>query len=363
MPTYPYTTTDSDGYTYTYTLADDRDRVGRSTTRNQTLVFTLITTNPALTSYQASNRFSDDNTIYLLTTAHPSCDFSYVDDIDTVMDTKSATTKRVFTITVTYTNNPDTSSSTGASSPSGPGASAIAGQQQGVPPDQRQQDPIQRTAPNLIVVKSRCSTIKVAQYADRNGKAFKNTLGDLLTPPLMRDAPTVIYTFSINRLLPIEEHYNFVGCVNDRAVTLPNRRYTWGVETLKLKDVDIEPNYENGIAYWVHNYTIESGPYWNYGFTQYLGWVQEVPNVGKRRKFQNRSKNNAIEVSPIIEYGGVVTEPKYLDRDGYQLGCDVFGDPLKNGTGGRLDPAFNDSDIHWLRFNPDPLFRMQLLWA
>lgn len=361
MPTYPFTTTDSDGYTYTYTQADDRDKVGRSTTRNQTLVFTLITTKPTLTAYQASNRFSDDNQIYLLTTQHPSCDFSYVDDIDTVMNMQSATTKRVFTITVTYTNNPDTSST--SSSPSGPGAGAIASQQQGVAPADRQQDPIQRTAPNLIVVKSRCSTIKVAQYADRNGKAFKNTLGDLLTPPLMRDAPTVIYTFSINRLLPIEEHYDFVGCVNDRAVTLPNRRRTWGVETLKLKDVDIEPNYENGIAYWVHNYTIESGPYWNYGFTQYLGWVQEVPNVGKRRKFQNKLKNNAIEVSPIIEYGGVVTDSRYLDKDGYQLGCDKFGDPAKNAIGERRDPAFNDDEIYWLRFFPDPLFRMQLLWA
>lgn len=348
MPTFPFTVTDG-GHTYTYSFVGDDDKVDRSTTRQQELDFTLLTTNTTMGSYGASIRFSDDTLIFL-GTVHPECTFTYVNDISAKVDPKSVPSKRVFNITVSYSNNPDTSVSGGSFAATGPGAPAIAAQEQGVPPEQRVLDPIARTATPMLVVKSRCTTRKIAVYADRNGKAFKNTIGDPLFPPMERDVPTVTYTFSINRLLPYEAHYDYVGMVNSWALAFPNRIRTWGVETLKLMDLDIEPMFQNGVAYWVHNYTIESGPYWNYGFTEYLGWVREFPNVGKRKRIgavlDPINAGVVLKTAPIIEHGAVVMEPKYLTQE---------GDVLPDG--------FTDDQIVWIRRNPDPLFRMEGLWA
>ena len=324
----------------TITFSGDSDRVDKSTTRQIVRNYTLRTDDTSMDSYLASNAFSDDTGIYL-NTVHPTCTFAYVTDISAELVQESAKELRVFRITVTYSNNLDTAVQ--GTPVAGPGGAAIAEQQQGTPPPQRTLDPLIRTTLPFMTVKSRASTMKVALYADRNGKAFKNTLGDPLYPPMQRDAPVVVYTFSINRLIPLEAHYDYIGMVNSLALIFPGRNRSWGVETLKLMDLSIEPMYENGIAYFVHNYTVQSGPYWNYNFTEYLGWVLEVPNVGRRAKVTQQA--GPPKVMPIMDGSALVTEPRYLDHNGYELG-----------------DGFPDTDIHWLRFHPDPLFRLDGLW-
>jgi hypothetical protein len=326
----------------TITFAGDKDSVNEKTTRSIVRNYSLRTTDSSMDSYLASQEFSDQTGIYLRT-VHPTCDFAYVTDIAVEPDLLSQTGDRVFRVSVTYGNNLDTGPS--AVPAAGPAAAAVADQQQGVPPAQRSLDPIVRTAGANLTVKSRGSTMKVALYADRNGKAFKNSLGDPLYPPMQRDAPVVVYSFSVNRLIPLEAHYDYIGMVNSLALIFPQRLRSWGVETLKLMDVDIQPVYENGLAFFAHNYTIQSGPYWNYNFTQYLGWVLEVPNVGRRAKVLD-AKTGRPYVMPILDGSSVVTEPRYLDSNGFELG-----------------EGFEDIEIHWLRFHPDPLFRMDGLWS
>jgi len=322
---------------YTYSIDGPKDRTDNfdGAGRVQTHSYTLVTDDPTMDEFLASAKFSDVKGI-VKGTAHPSCSYAYCKGVSCDEETKSKIPNKLFKIKVNYATNPDTGGGGGGSfAPvSGPAANQVAQQQQGIPPTERIDNPLLRPWD----FSSDCSTYEVATYCDRNGLVYCNTLGDMLLPPKKIKAPVVKYTLGKNFILPMENLYRAVGAVNTSAVTLPGSTITWGVETLKFDHLQISRIFENAISYYRHNFNILSGPYWTWDFSEYLGWIYEVPNVGKRAKV---GTGPSAKVIPITDDSGcLVSDYRFLDADGYEI-------------------DFPDGSLlHWLRFHPENLFNM-----
>lgn len=314
------------------------DDVNISLSRNITETYTLITNDPTIRGTGASLRFTTDTGI-AIGTVHDEADNAYCSSIKSKFHKGSVLPKRKFDITVTYTSSPD-SGGVGSAAVSGPAAPQVAGQQQGVAPQDRQPNPLLRGWD----LTTSGGTRRVSVYADRYGNSFKNNVGDPMFPPMQRDAPTLKARLSVNRLIRIDEHYDYQGRVNSSKVTIPGMRRGFDSGCLKLMTVEITPVYDSGYSYFRHDYNIESGPYWNWDLTKYIGWSMDVPNVGKRSyQFVNGKKT----LMPIFDASSmVVSEPKYLDGNGFVL-----------------PDGFATNQIVWLRFHPDPTFDMSILWA
>jgi hypothetical protein len=325
---------------YTYTIDGPTERKDSFTGsgRNQSHNYTLVTDDPDMDEFLASAKFSDVTGI-VKGVAHPSCDYSYCQTVDSEEESKSKPPQKLFRIRVTYSTAPDTGAGGGVAGGSfapvsGPAAPQVAGQQMGLPPAERVDNPLLRPWD----WSSECDTVEIALYCDRNKKMFTNTLGDPMLPPMKIQAPVVKYSLGKNFLFPKENHYASVGAVNNQAIALPGSSIVWGVETLKLVHLGISRIYENGLSYYRHNYSIKSGPYWSWDFAEYLGWVRDVPNMGRRAKV---GTGGSAKVGVILDdYGQPVSEPRFLDHNSYELGY-VSGD-----------------DIHWIRFHPEFLFFM-----
>jgi len=326
-------------YTYDWDGPQESDDdVNISLSRNITETYTLITSDPTIRGTGASLRFTTDTGIGI-GSLHDEADNAYCSSIKSKFHKGSVLPKRKFDITVTYTSSPD-SGGVGSAAVSGPAAPQVAGQQQGVAPQDRQPNPLLRGWD----LTTSGGTRRVSIYYDRIGMALKNTVGDPMFPPLQRDAPTMKARLSVNRLVRFDEHYDYQGRVNNTKVTLPGMRQGFDPNGLKLMSVEITPVYDSGYSYFRHDYNIESGPYWNYDFTKYLGWAVQMPNVGKRSV---QVVNNRTGIFPIYdESGTIVSEPKYLDANGRVL-----------------PDGFNNSQICWLTFYPDPSFDMKILWS
>jgi|GEM_PF-5800575 len=316
---------------------DNFDGAGRVQTHRRR----LITDDPTMDEYLASAKFSDVLGI-VKGTPHPTCNYSFCKSINTKEETKSKVPQKLFWFDIAYTTSPDTggggAGGAGGFSPaSGPAAGQVAQQQQGLPPPERIDNPLLRPWD----FSSDCEMVEVARLCDRNGKAYVNTLGDVLLPAMKTKVPCVKYSLGKNFAYPKEFQYIFVGAVNNLAITLPGSLTLWGVETLKLNHLQISRIYESGLSYYRHNYTILTGPYWKWDFSEYLGWVLEVPNTGKRAKDAGSGKFFLV----VDDAGRTTGECKFLDENGYQLGYGV-------------DPT----EIFWLRFHPDRLFPMVSLF-
>lgn len=326
-------------YIYTWDgPKDGEDAVDQSLNRNITEVYTLITDDPTMGQFGASAQFSADKSIGI-NDPHWECTYAYCSSIRSKFHQGSTVPKRKFDITVTYTTSPD-SGGAGTTSVSGPAAPAIASQQQGIAPSSRVDAPLSRGWDLFTTGGTR----KAALFADALGNPYKNTVGDPLLPPLQRDVPTVKYRLSINRAYRAYAHLRYQGCTNDRTVILPGTGESWASETLKFLTLEITPVYENNTAYYRHDYNFESGPYWTYDFATYLGWVLQVPNVGKRT-IQNIG--GVDERIPIYDKSNcLVSEPQYLASDSTVL-----------------DTGFATGDIYWLNFHPDPTANLALIWS
>jgi hypothetical protein len=314
------------------------DEIDLSLVRNLTEQYTLITDDASMDQFGASARFSTDKSI-VIKTAHSTCTYAYCSKITSKFHQGSSAPNRKFDITVSYTTAPD-SGGTGSASVSGPAAPQVASQQQGVAPSSRVDAPLSRGW-DLI---TSGGTRRVARYSDTLNQPFKNSMGDPLFPPMMCDVPTVKYRLSINRSTRASTHLAYQGKVNSVSVTLPGTTEVWAAKTLKFLTLEITPVYENNTGYFRHDYHFESGPYWTWNFDTYLGWVFEVPNVGKRKLETIGGVDKRV---PIYDASNMpVSDPQYLDLD---------GQPLPEG--------FAASDIKWLTFYPDLTFAMAGLWT
>lgn len=325
--------------TYNWTGPQDGgDEVDFNYARNITNTYILTTDDTSLDEYSASLRFTTDKSI-AIRTPHPSCSYAFCTKISTKFHQGSSSPNRKFDITVTYSTAPD-SGGAGAVSVAGPAAPQVASQQQGVAPSDRVENPLLRTW-DLVTFGG---TRRVAIFADALGQPFKNSIGDPLFPPMMRDAPTIKYKLSINRSYRAWTHLANQGQVNASAVVLPGTNEIWPARTIKFLSLEITPVFESNISYFRHDYNFESGPYWTWDFATYLGWVYEVPNVGKR---QIKTVGGSDQRVPIYDKSGcIVSDPQYLNLSGV---------PLAEG--------FASSDIAWLTFYPDLTFAMAGLWS
>jgi hypothetical protein len=323
--------------TYTwYGPGEGEDSVDLNLARTITEKYTLTTDDTGLDQYGASLRFTTDKGI-AIRTAHSSCTYAICNSIASRFHQGSRPPYRKFDITVTYTTAPDAG---GAASAAGPASPQVASQQQGVAPADRVDAPLSRGWDLVTMGGSR----RVAIYADALGQPFKNSMGDPLFPPMMRDVPTIKYKLSINRAARAYAHLAYQGQVNSAAVTLPGTSEVWPIKTLKFLNLEITPVYDNNTSYFRHDYNFESGPYWTWDFATYLGWVFEVPNVGKRKLETIGGVDKRV---PIYDASNMpVSDPQYLDLDGH---------PLPEG--------FAASDIKWLTFYPDLAFAMAGLWT
>lgn len=387
-------------YSYTYDGPKaDKSTVDAGLNRNLVASYTMLTDDPAMDADLASLQFTADKAIGI-GDAHPTNANAYCSQISCSFHQGSVLPNRKFDIELTYTTTPD-SGGAGSAQYAGSAAPAVASQQQGVAPSARVDAPLSRGWD----LKTSGGTRKVSIYADRFSLPFKNGLGDPMFPPMTRDAPTMKAKLSINRATRYDNHYNYQGYVNNATVTIPGMTRSFNSDGLKLMNVSIEPVYENGVSYFRHDYDIESGPNWTWDFSTYLGWAIQVPNVGKRAKVgqpitltatlsggsptitvPTNSVPNGAAVSgtgiptgttvlsgggttsivlsanvtatgsyslvfaplilPITDSGVLVSEPQYLDANGY-----------------RLPQGFANSSIDWISRYPDPAFDMTILWT
>jgi hypothetical protein len=324
------------------------DSVDAKLTRNTTRRFTAES-DLDLSAVLLSLMFSTDNDIYI-GTPHPDLDILYCTNISTTRDENSVLPRIIYTVEVTYSNNLD---SGGASSNStgGSASSATAGQQQGVPPEDRQTNPLFRPVDIRISnATQEMSCLKAYRVPDGKIIPYVNTVGDAILPPLTRSAPTSRITIGRNNLIYPGNLVPDLGKINDRDLVIPIMNASFPKWSLKFTGMEAEPVYENGISYWRITLTIEMGTQQS-EHGDYYGWIKTVANMGKR-EFADAGKSTKILTDQFT--GQPLTEPDFLTEVGTQIN--------KKDANGNYNPNWVDS-IHYLKFRPDSDFNMAALWT
>lgn len=302
-----------------------------------------VLTDLTIDEYQCSGLFSDDKGIYF-GYQHPTNPNASVIGITATERDGCAAPNYVWDVEVRYGTNLDSSaySAPGVPPPGGPAAPSVATQQQGLAPELRSEDPIER----LADCRMSGSAVQIPIQKDREGKAWANTLGDLLETPLTRQVGAKKYIVSVNRLYCANSHDAFEGYVNDRPVIIPVFGKLRAKDTLKLNYLEMERIREKRITYFRHNYHIEEGPYWSFNGEEYLGWVREVANTGRRFNYYIGGVLTPIDYYP--DTGQRLTDPVFMDSDGSRVDTSV--------------PGWEDN-IYFFRRYPDYLCNMAALWS
>lgn len=323
--------------TYTWSPGYDSDRVDGKLNRTITEDYYLKTDDTTYKTTQASLKFTADYSLGI-GSVHSTQSDCYVSGIESTFDPNSANDMRVFKVTVTYTNNWD-SGGTGTNSSGGSAAGATAGQEQGKPPDQREENPLLRG----IDVKRSSSGTKVERFWDAAGSAYLNSANDLFQNGLGVGAGTTRYTIERNLAISSATPQYMWFC-NASTVVIPIFGDAWAAHCLKLVSHDSVPVYEKGISYFRETYVLESGP--NYDHSgNYLGWREEVISRG----YRERTLIDGVYVTkPILEeYAPYtpVTEPQFL-----------------SSTGAWIKPN-SGSALYYITFQPFYTFNMAAIWT
>jgi len=324
------------------------DSVDAKLTRNTTRKI-IAECDEDISSVSMSLAFSVDNDIYIGTT-HPNLDSLFCTNISVTRDENSVVPKVIYNIDLTYSNNLD---SGGASSNStgGSASAATSGQQQGVPPTERQTNPVLRPV-DIRASAGIHETACLKAYDPETGRIvpYVNTVGDSILPPLTRSAPTCRITIGRNNLIYPGNLVQDLGKINDRDLVIPILNAFFPKWSLKFTGMEAEPVYENGISYWRITLTIEMSPYQN-EYTTNIGWIKTVANMGKR-EFADFGRSTKLLTDQFT--GQPLTEPDFLTQVGTQIN--------KKNPNGTYNPNWIN-DIYYLRFRPDSDFNMKALWT
>lgn len=333
---------------------DSTDSVDGNLIRNVTRNYDMTSTS-RMSAVAASLAFSNATGV-LINSIHPDLSTLYCSTIGATENPNSAEPFHHYSVSATYTNSFD-SGGEGTSGGGGSAGGATAGQQQGVPPNERQATPTLRQ----VDVKVSGQTMQVSMRVDANGKTYNNTAGDPISPAPTRAVPTVKITIGRNYSICPGNMFQHLGKINNKAVIIPIANLAYPVFGLRFATLDAEPVFEAGFTYWRVNCTLEQGPNKVYRNTinEYTGWITPLASMGRRGKTRigdpagrdvpvhvitdgEKARNETVTPTGT---GQPLAEPIFLDRDGYYI-----------------KPGDKAEFIHYMDFQPDEAFSMEELW-
>jgi hypothetical protein len=333
--------------------ASSTDSVDAQLVRNITRTFDLLN-DVRLSAVAVSLMFSDEAGIYIKT-VHPDITTCFASSIEVAETANSEAPNCHYQITVNYTNNFD-SGGIGTSASGGSAAAATDGQQQGTPPEARENNPLLR--PVDIKVSGGTSTVSTRQ--DATGKPYVNSAGDPISPTPQRTVPTVRITIGRNFPICPGNAFQYLGKINDNLVIIPIANLAYPARSLKFVSLDSEPVFENGISYWRVNFTLEQGPHKNYQTGAYKGWVVPMASTGRRGlTYMNPDKLHIITDGEKPKNDPDAQDKKKNVGTGHPLSEPIFLDPY----GWYISPDATGSNIHYMDFQPDETFNMNILWS
>lgn len=328
---------------------DDEEDLDKALVRTVTCYWEKEFDNNDLKATQAGIDFTDATGIGIGSRwpEFPDC---FCVSMKTVWDTRSAAPKRVARVSLTYTNQPDSSASANASV-GGPSAAAVQSQQAGRPPAERQANPILRRPD----VRFNGELRQVFRRYDAAGKLYANVVGDAYIPSLATELGAGEWVIGKNYpwLAPPTWAIDYQGKVNGGPVLIPEAGVIYPAYFLKLGRISIEPIFENGFQYWRATFPLQVRSNFDHTGAS-IGWIDEVPEMGKNEyawpagtPSDNRNFSTAKKVAIRDSYGQPVNDPQFLNRWGESLNTKLTG---------------WEQEVKFTKFYPYFTFNMDLLF-
>lgn len=327
-------------YTYFAEVAEGRSgSVDQRYQRSYKRVFIVKTDSAGYGPYYAGSHPS----LPLVWSQHPEDPLAYCVGFSVDQDQNEPSLWRV---TANYAYNAD-SFQGGGMGTGATGNPAIDTQQQGQPPENREQSPLSRPRDYQIST----NTYREALLFDANGDAICNSGGDPFLPAPERERFTATLNIGLNSSsAPSTAWFNAVGKVNHTTLVVGD--YTMPAKTARLNSINAQRVYENGIGYYRWSLVFEykpsttsytSGVWVQMGSTwPELGWRLVLLNLGKRRY-----------TADIPPFGGLVDickAPTFTSVTSPVL-LDNLTQPLAEGA----KPYYKAFDIYESVVFPSPL--------
>jgi hypothetical protein len=326
-------------YTYFSEVVEGRSgSVDQRYQRSYKRVFLVKTDSPGYGPYHAGSHPS----LPLVWSVHPEDPLAYCVGFSVDQDQNDGTLWRV---TANYAYNADSYQGGGAGT-GATGNPAIDTQQQGQPPQEREQSPLLRPRDYQVST----NTYNEALLFDANGEAICNSGGDPFLPAPERQRFTATLNIGLNvATAPTTAWFDAVGKINH--TTLVIGAYTMPPKTARLNSVNAQRVYENGIGYYRWTLVFEYKPsttthtgIWTKMGDKWpqLGWRLVLLNMGKRRF-----------TTDIPPFGGLVdiTKPPTFTTVTSPVFLDNYTQPLPEGE----KPYYKAFDIYESVVFPSPL--------